>query len=238
MTRGSKRSELERTELGRFRGAAGPEGRRPGCRPAAVGLIALLACGTPQHAGLSVGGAGPVDSADAPSRRPDAVVLDPPPAIPSAVERSAASGVIALREPLGDDAVRDLVRSVLDAWSRESLDQLVLLLTNDAGPIEARSRGRSALVESWRQRLHAHEYRRLAGLDLFHPERIERYGWKDLSALNARQRPPEMRPEELYVRVPLEVTRIGGERVFGDVLLLLLRRDGAKYLVVAYGELE
>jgi hypothetical protein len=47
-----------------------------------------------------------------------------------------------------------------------------------------------------------------------------------------------MRPDELYVRAPFEVTRVGGERLFGDVLLLLLRREGNQYRVSAYGELE
>ena len=172
-----------------------------------------------------------------PPRRPDAVVLEPEPALPAPVEDAPASGIVALREPLGEGAVRAVVRAVIDAWVRESVDQLALLLTSDAGPIEARARGRGPLVDAWRQRLHAHEYKRLAGVDLVHPERIEHYGWRELSAPSAVPRPAEMRPEELYVRVPLEVTRIGGERLFGDVILLLLRREGSRYLVSAYGEI-
>jgi hypothetical protein len=174
--------------------------------------------------------------AEPPPRRPDAVVVEPPPALPNPAERADARGVVALREPLGGDAVRDLVLAVVDAWQRESLEQLVALLTSDAGPIEDRSRGRNALVESWRQRLHAHEYRRLAGAELVHAERIERYRWADLSSPDAPARPAEMRTEELYVRVPLEVTRAGGERLFGDVMLVLLRREEGKYKIAAYGE--
>jgi len=171
-------------------------------------------------------------------RRPDAVVVEPPPAIPEPAERADARGVVVLRAPLGGDAVRDLVMGVVDAWQRESLDQLVALLTSDAGPIEARSRGRAALVELWRQRLRAHEYRRLSGVDLVHEERIERYAWDDLSAPDSPARPPDMRPEELYVRVPIEVTRVAGERLFGDVMLVLLRREEGKYMISAYGEAE
>jgi hypothetical protein len=158
--------------------------------------------------------------------------------VPNPAERADARGVVALREPLGGDAVRDVVLAVVDAWQRESLDQLVLLLTTDAGPIEARSRGRSVLIEGWRQRLHAHEYRRLAGVDLVREDRIERYGWDDLSAPDAPARPAEMRIEELYVRVPLEVTRASGERLFGDVMLVLLRREEGKYKIAAYGEAD
>lgn len=171
-------------------------------------------------------------------RRPDGVVLEPPPALPSAVERAEGRGVVALREPLGGDALREVVLAVVEAWEHESVEQLASLLTDDAGPIEARSRGRAFLVETWRQRMHAHEYRRLAGVNLVRVERIERFGWEDLSAPDAPARPPDMRPEEVYVRVPLEVTRLAGERLFGDHLLLLLRRERGKYRIAAYGETD
>lgn len=173
-----------------------------------------------------------------PARKPDGVVLEPPPAVPSALESAEVGGVIALRAPVGGDAVRDAVLAVVDAWRHESLEELVALLTNDAGPIESRSRGRTPLVENWRQRLHAHEYRRLSSVELVRPERIERYGWEDLAAPDAPARPPEMRAEELYVRVPIETTRLGGERIFGDVMLLLLRREEGRYRVAAYGETD
>ncbi|MDP9151451.1 MAG: hypothetical protein M3O36_16140, partial [Myxococcota bacterium] len=70
------------------------------------------------------------------------------------------------------------------------------------------------------------------------PERIERYDWSDLSAPAAPPRPLEMRPDEVYVRVPLEVTRVAGERLFGDVIVLLLKREGSRYKVAAYGEAD
>ena len=67
-------------------------------------------------------------------------------------------------------------------------------------------------------------------------ERCERYSREDLSSPDTPARPPEMRSEELYVRIPLEVTRVAGERVFGDMVLLLLRREEGKYKIAAYGE--
>jgi hypothetical protein len=134
--------------------------------------------------------------------------------------------------------LREVVLAVANAWQRESVEQLIALLTNDAGPIEARSRGRASLVETWRQRMHAHEYRRLAGENLVRVDRIERYRWEDLSMPDAPARPPDMRPEELYVRVPLEVTRVAGERLFGEELLLLLRREEGRYKIAAYGETD
>ena len=173
-----------------------------------------------------------------PPRSPDAVVVDPPSALPEAVERASAHGVVALRQPLGDEAVRDVVRAVMDAWQSESVDQLVALLTEDAGPLEARARGRSALVDAWRQRMHAHEYHHIAGVEVARLDRMERYFWDDLSAPDAPVRPPDMRKDELFVRAPLDVTRFAGERLFGDWLLMLLRREEGKYKIAAYGEAD
>jgi hypothetical protein len=158
--------------------------------------------------------------------------------MPTAVSRADARGVVALREPLAGDAVRDLVTSLVEAWQRESLDALSALLTSDAGPIDARSRGRAALVESWRQRLRAHPYARLAGVELVRLERVERWESDDLGSSEAPPRPADMRPGELYVRIPLEASRMAGERFFGDVIVLLVRREEGRYKISAYGEVD
>ena len=155
--------------------------------------------------------------------------------------RSQARGVVVLREPLGSDAVRDLVFSLMDAWQSESLDGLAELLTADARPFDAHAPGRDALLEAWRQRLHAHRYNRLGGTDLVRPERIEQWDFDELSpaaALPFPARPREMRPGELYVRVPLETTGVAGEKLYGDVIQLLVRREDGKCKIVAYGETD
>jgi hypothetical protein len=194
-------------------------------------VVLVVACG-----GSQAGVVAPASSDEPPPRRPDGVVVEPPPAMPSAVARAPARGVIALREPLGSDAVRELVTELMDAWVHESLDALVGLLAADAGPMEARSRGRAKLAEDWRARIQAHEYNRLEGVELVRPERIERYDWQDLAASDAPPRPPDMHQDELYVRVPLDVTRAAGEKVFGDVIELLVRIEQGKYKITAYRE--
>ena len=146
--------------------------------------------------------------------------------------------MVALREPLAGDALREAVLQVAQAWQAGSLEALVALLTTDAGPIEGRARGRGALVESWRQRLRAHEYTRLAPVELLRPERVERWSWDELGASDAPARPTDMRADEVYVRVPFEVTRVANEKVFEDVLVLLLRLEDGRYKVAAYGEVE
>lgn len=177
-------------------------------------------------------------SADPPKRKPDAVVLEPPGAMPVAASRAEARGVVALREPLGSDAVHDVVAALVDAYQRGSIEALTALLTLDAGPIEARARGRPALVEAWQKRLKAHEYARFAGVDLVRFDRVEHWDYGDLSAPSAPARPPGMRTDEVFVRAPVEVTHLSGDRVFGDAIVLLLRREGGSYRIVAYGEID
>jgi len=197
----------------------------------AIALGAALACGAPQ-----AGVVAPAASDEAPPRRPDGVVVEPPPAMPSAVVRAPARGVVALREPLGGDAVRELVTKLMDAWVRESVEGLLDLVAPDAGPMDRRSSGRAKLLEDWRARMQAHEYNRLEGVQLVRPERIEHWDWQDLASPDAPPRPPDMRADEIYVRVPLEVTRAAGEKVFGDVVELLVRTDAGKLRITAYRE--
>jgi hypothetical protein len=158
--------------------------------------------------------------------------------MPAPAGHAEARGVVALREPLAGDAVRDSVHQLAEAWQHGSLEALVAMLTSDAGPIEARARGRGPLVESWRQRLRAHEYSRLDGAELLRPERVERWTWDELGASDAPARPVDMRPDEVYVRAPVEQTRLGNEKVFDDVIVLVLRLEDGRYKIAAYGETE
>jgi hypothetical protein len=171
-----------------------------------------------------------------PARRPDAVVVEPPEAIPPPASRAEAQGVVTLREPLAADAVRDVVEQLMDAWKKQSLEALAALLTSDAGPLEARGHGRGPLVEAWRQRLRAHEYSRLAGVELVRLDAIERWTYDELGSSDAPARPGDMRADEIYVRVPFEVTHLGSEKLFEDILVLILRREEGRYRIAAYGE--
>jgi hypothetical protein len=128
------------------------------------------------------------------------------------------------------------VRAWVDAWQRESLDGLADLLSSDASPIDARGRGRAGLLDGFRQRLQAHDYGRLAGLEVVRPDRVERADYEDLGATGAPARPPDMKHDDLYVRVPLESPQAGGERLFGDVMVFVLRREEGRLRIIAYGE--
>ena len=169
---------------------------------------------------------------------PDGVVLDPVSLSPAPVTRGNALGIVSLREPVGEGAVVEFVQEVIDGWEHESLDALLALVAADAGLIDGSEHGHAALVESWRQRLRAHDYGRLEGAEIVRPERIERWEWDELGTPQTPPRPLGMKPGEILVRAPLEVSRVGGERVFGDVVVMVLRRQDGRLRIAAYGEVD
>ena len=158
-------------------------------------------------------------------RRPDGVALDPPPAMPAPADHAQARGVVALREPLADRDVEDVVRAYLRAFEREDEQALIQLLAQDAVSLGRSGSSRQQLIETWRTKLKSFEYQRLAGLEVARVSQLERHTFETLGGPGAPPRPPEMRPGDLYIRVPIATPRVGSEQLFGDVLVLLLRRE-------------
>jgi hypothetical protein len=204
----------------------------------AWGLVASMACGSVNPAPIAPA---PADRGGPPGkdpRRPDAVVVDPPQSVPSAVAHVEARGVITLREPAGNAAVDGLLQAFVDGWEHESIDALVALLAPDAVLLDGSERSHATLVETWRQRLRAHDYARLSGAEVLRADRVQRWAWDELGTPESPARPPGMRPSDLLVRAPLEVTRVAGERVFGDVMIMVLRHEDGKLRIAAYGEVD
>ncbi len=146
--------------------------------------------------------------------------------------------MLSLREPPANDAVAELVQAFVDGWEHESIDALVGLLAPDAGALDGSDHGHAALVENWRQRLRAHDYGRLAGSEIVRVDRVQRWAYDELGTPETPPRPRGMQPAEILVRAPVEVTRVAGERVFGDVMLMVLRREDGKLRIAAYGEVD
>jgi hypothetical protein len=166
-------------------------------------------------------------------RRPDGVVLEPPPAIPEPHDRAtAAGGVVGLRAPIADRDVEDVVASYFRAFVSEDLDALKGMLASGATYIGAAS-SRSSLVDVWRARFRNFEYQRLAGTEIYRPSEIERHTFDTLGAPGAPTRPAQMVPGDVLVRVPVGVANITGEQLFGDVVVLLLRREDGHLRIAA-----
>jgi hypothetical protein len=168
-------------------------------------------------------------------RRPDGVVLEPVPALPAALDRAPASGIVALRVPLADKDVEELVRAYVRAFEREDLEALVQLLAEEAAPL-GRAGARSQLVELWRARMKSFEYQRLGGVEVAQIAKLERYGFDATGGAGAPERPPSMRPGDLYVRVPIATPRVGSDQLFGDVLVLLLRREDGRLKIAGQAD--
>jgi hypothetical protein len=180
-----------------------------------------------------------------PPRRPDGVVVEPPPAVPEATEHATSSGVVALREPLGGEAVLAVVRAMFRAFAHEDRDALSALLTADAAPLamgaaSAQGPGRGvhgALLDQWSARLRSLDYGLLAGTEVARVDRIDTYTYADLEGTSGGMaRPEAMRSGDLLVRVPVALPRVGAEPLFGDVVVLLLRREGDGFRIAGEGE--
>lgn len=202
-------------------------------------LSAVVLAGCPR---TPLSGAAPSPtSAPSLERRTVGTLLDPGPARPAPAARADARGVVSLREPVGERDIARFVQTFLDAWRRESLEDLDSLLSqsSDTGPIEALGRGREAVVESWKERLrsHAHEYARL-GAELVAPERIEHWDSDEVGRFEGPLPRATLRVGDVYVAAPLRVTSGGSDRLFGNFLVMVLRRENGELRMVAYGETD
>lgn len=195
-----------------------------------IGVFALVAA--------ACGGTGWETSTEMPKtpRRPDGVAIEPPPAMPAPSDRAEASGVVALREPLADKDVEDVVRAYIRAFEREDDQALVLLLAQEAVSLGRSGSTRTQLVEMWKTKMRSFEYQRLAGLEVARISQIERHTYETLGAPGSPGRPSEMRPGDLYIRVPIATPRVGSEQLFGDVLVLLLRREDGRLKIAGQAD--
>ena len=197
----------------------------------AFALLAGLA-----HGASACGGGALETATEMPKtpRRPDGVVLEPPAALPAAQERGKTAAVLALREPAPEEDVDEVVRGYLGAFEREDVAALAGMLTQDAAPL-GRAGGRSQLVELWRSRMKSFEYQRLAGIEVARMSQLERRGYDGFPP-GGPPRPSEMRPSDVLVRVPIATPRVNGEQLFGDVLVLLLRREEGKLRIAGQSD--
>jgi hypothetical protein len=156
--------------------------------------------------------------------------------MPAPSDRAEARGVVALREPLADKDVEEVVRAYIRAFEREDEPALVGLLAQEAVSIGRPGTSRQTLIEIWHTKLKSFEYQRLAGLEVARISLIERHTYETLGAPGSPPRPSEMRPGDIYIRVPIATPRVGSEQLFGDVLVLLLRREDGRLKIAGQAD--
>ncbi|MFO0677670.1 MAG: hypothetical protein U0169_14135 [Polyangiaceae bacterium] len=163
---------------------------------------------------------------DPAARSPDGVALDVADSPPLPATHPLARGVVTVRESVGDEAVGDVLAALAHAFETEDESLVPLLFTPDASAIGSRGRTpRSALVDDLRRRMKNLHTSKLRGADLFDEAHVERYEYDELGAPESQPRPEEMGPGDVLVRVPVLVTKVGTDRLFDDVLVLVLHPE-------------
>jgi hypothetical protein len=74
------------------------------------------------------------------------------------------------------------------------------------------------------------------GVEVARVSQLEKHTFETFGQPGAPPRPPEMRPGDLYVRVPIATPRVGTEQLFGDVLVLLLRREDGRLKIAGQAD--
>ena len=81
--------------------------------------------------------------------------------------------------------------------------------------------------------------RALRSADVARVERMERFDYDDLSSITSPRRPEDMQPGDVLLRVPLTAPLDrNGNKLFHDVLLMVLRPSARKIRVAGVGELD
>jgi hypothetical protein len=163
-------------------------------------------------------------------------VADPPSEVPASANIGATQAPVqSLAPPLPNRQALELLHAFFRAITDENLDELAAVTSSDA-TVPGKNRGpSSAMLDHWRGRMSHLRYQALASETLFDEARIESYRFQDWDgdAVAYRfERPSEMMPSDLLIRVPMQIVQSGSERVFGDVMMLLMRAHQGRLAIV------
>lgn len=205
--------------------------RRPRAGRLAALLIAaaaLSACGATRPIRFPTAGQLP----DAPRQAPG-VAFDPAPTIPGAVSAGdPAQGLVVLRTPANPAAARDTVREFFQAVVDEAPDKLDELIDPSAYVETGSGQGRQRALSFWRQRLARLDYGALAGKLVYHPSEVETYRAVDVERLRStRHFAVSVGDDDILIRVPIAVPRIGNTRLFGDEITFVLHPHAQGYTI-------
>lgn len=177
-------------------------------------------------------------------RRADGVAIDPAGAQPIAHARARTEeGVVALREPLGLDAARAVVRGFFEAVAREDFDSLSRLTLPTAVVADTRGRGADRVHNLgflWRQRFTRFDHSVLDPDAIVRDGGIETYAFEHTDGLPRDLRaagPGEaLGPDDVVLRVPVLGQSSRPERILGDALTFWLRRIDDRFVIVRVAE--
>jgi hypothetical protein len=177
-------------------------------------------------------------------RHPDGVLVEPPPALPQPEERGKANdGVLALRQPITNEQISDLVHRWIKAHAEDyttCMQSVDDLLDREAVMIgdNNRTAPRINISQLVMQRNRAHRQEYAQHGDLSHTDKLVRWSYDDLGPRTDPARPAEMKPGDVYVHVPVDaVLSTAGDPLFRATLVLIVRRSADhKLRFAALGE--
>lgn len=169
------------------------------------------------------------------------VPADPTSALPRATDVATPGDTVAtLRAPIPDDVALALVERLFRAFHARSASLLEPDLDDyvtDLAPEQSvGGRPRASWIWELQQRLRNAAFDALDVDQMYRAADVEIYGADDLGLAGRPSRPATMAADETLVRIPIATSRVGADVLFGEEVLLLLRRDGARYKIRGYGE--
>lgn len=196
---------------------------------ALAGCLWMAGCGTQRSPQFATASKLP----DEP-RKPDGVALDLDANLaPSALVGDTSQGVIALRQPADPEQAVAVVRSFFRAVAQEDAAKLQSTLAENAWAGGLGSGGGPPAQALWNQRFRRLDYTSIGAQTLFREKALQVYGYRDLLLASGDRpaMPSQMLEGDLLIRVPLTLTRIGNERLFGDEMQFLLRPGPGGYVI-------
>ena len=132
------------------------------------------------------------------------------------------------------NAAADLVAAFFRAITLESGEALDRVLSSDAS-LESSS-GRHPARSAWRSRFNQFDYSALRATPLYRAGDLETYRGNEQAALGLSRRLPPMQPEDVFIRVHLDVTHVNKTRLFADEIGFLLRPAGGGFRISTLSE--
>jgi len=169
------------------------------------------------------------------------VAVDPLAVLPRPVDTAKGSdAVTTLRTPLPTEAVAGLVHRYFEAYHARSsqpiegdLDDVIVDLRELAGGVG--DRAKMYWVVDFTQKVKSLPYDQVDVEQMYRSQDVEVYARETLGQPGRPPRPNAMGADDVLVRIPIATPRLGADVLFGDDILLLLRRQGSVYKI--HGEL-
>jgi hypothetical protein len=182
----------------------------------------------------------PLRTLDAPPEAPrTGIPVDPVSSIPKPTDNAGAKeGVVTLRTPIATEAVMAIVHRLFEAFHGKSTTPLEGDLDDPVVDLrEEKTYSRSSFISYMNSvRLKA-PFDQLEVDQMYRAQDVEVWGRDELGVPGRPLRPANMAADDLLVRIPIAMPRVGADVLFGEEIRLLLRRQGARYLVRGYYEI-